>query len=92
MSFPMEDTVVTSKEIAALDKKIEALKLKLYKAKEVYDSLADQMSSLLEQRYPERKEKAIKDRLYEAYRNSGKIVDFIIDFNKNVDDEDDFWS
>ena len=53
MSFPMEDTVVTPKEIAALDKKIEALKPKLYKAKEVYDSLADQRSSLLEQRYPE---------------------------------------
>ena len=88
MSFPMEDTVVTPKEIAALDKKIEALKSKLYKAKEVYDSLADQRSSLLEQRYPEWKEKAIKDRLYEAYRNSGKTVDFI----KNADDEDNFWS
>ena len=88
----MEDTVVTPKEIAALDKKIEALKPKLYKAKEVYDSLADQRSSLLEQRYPERKEKAIKDRLYEAYRNSGKTVDFIIDFIENADDEDDFWS
>ena len=88
----MEDTVVTPKETAALDKKIEALKPKLYKAKEVYDSLADQMSSLLEQRYPERKEKAIKDRLYKAYRNSGKTVDFIIDFIENANDEDDFWS
>lgn len=83
---------MTPKEKAALDKKIEALEPKLFKAKEVYDSLADQMRSLLEQRYPERKEKAIKDRLYEAYRNSGKTVDFIIDFIENADDEDDFWS
>ena len=48
------------------------------------------MSELLEQRYPERREEAIKERLYEAYKRSGKTVDFIIDFIDNADDEDDF--
>ena len=83
---------MTEKEKAALDKKIEALKPKISKAKEEYDSLIEQLSGLLEQRYPERREGAIKNRLYEAYRNSGKSVDFIIDFIENADDEDDFWA
>ena len=50
------------------------------------------MSELLEQRYPERREEAIKERLYEAYKRSGKTVDFIVDFIDNADDEDDFWA
>ena len=33
------------------------------------------MSELIEQRYPERKEEAIKNRLYEAYSRSGKTID-----------------
>ena len=41
--------------------------------------------------YPERREEAIKNRLYDAYRRSGKSVDFIIDFIENADDEDDYW-
>lgn len=44
------------------------------------------------QRFPERKEEAIKGRLYDAYRRSGKSVDFIIDFIENADDEDDYWA
>ena len=84
--------IVTAKEMAALDKKIEALKPKLFKAIEAYDSLVNQMSELIEQRYPERREEAIKNRLYEAYQRSGKTVDFIIDFIDNADDEDDYWT
>lgn len=38
------------------------------------------------------REEAIKERLYEAYKRSGKTVDFIIDFIDNADDEDDFWA
>ena len=82
---------MNEKEAAALDEKIEALKSKMSKAKKAYDDLIDQMSELLDQRYPERKEEAIKERLYEAYRRSGKTVDFIIDFIENADDEDDYW-
>jgi hypothetical protein len=50
------------------------------------------MSELLDQRDPERREEAIKNRLYDAYRRSGKNVDFIIDFIENADDEDDYWA
>ncbi len=49
------------------------------------------MAELLEQRYPERREEAIKNRLYEAYQRSGKSIDFIIDFIENAD-EDDYWT
>lgn len=83
---------MTSKEIAAIDKKIEDLKPKIFKAKETYDALMDQMAALIEQRYPERKEEAIKNRLYEAYKRSGKTVEFIIDFIENANDEDDYWA
>ena len=50
------------------------------------------MSALLKQRYPERQEEAIKTRLYETYKKSGKTLDFIIDFIENADDEDDYWA
>lgn len=83
---------MTSKEIAALDKKIDALKPKISKAKATYDSLVEQMSVLMAQRYPERQEEANKNRLYEAYKRSGKTLDFIINFIENADDEDDFWT
>ena len=82
---------MTQEEKEELDKEIEALKPKIFKAKDIYDSLVDEMSELLEKRYPERREEAIKDRLYDAYRRSGKSVDFIIDFIENADDEDDYW-
>lgn len=83
---------MTTKEMAALDRKIEALKPKISEARKTYDSLIDQMAVLIEQRYPERQEAAIKERLYEAYKRSGKTVDFIIDFIENADDEDDYWA
>lgn len=83
--------IMTPKEIAALDKKIEKLKPKLHKADAEYNALAEQMSALLEQRYPERKEEAVKQRLYDAYKKSGKTLDLIIDFIENAPD-DDFWN
>ncbi len=48
---------MTEKEMAALDKKIEALMPKISKAKKEYDDLIGRMSELIEQRYPERKKK-----------------------------------
>ncbi len=83
---------MTQKEIDSLDKEIEALGPKISKAKKDYDDLINQLSELISQRYPERKEEAIKDRLYEAYKRSNKTVDFIIDFIENASDEDDFWN
>lgn len=83
---------MTEEEIATLDKKIEALTPKISKAKKDYDNLIEKMSELVKQRYPERQEEAIKERLYEAYKKSRKTVDFIIDFIENAPDEDDFWN
>ena len=82
---------MTQEQKENLDKKIEALKSEILKAKDTYDLLLDEMSELLDQRYPERREDAIKERLYDAYRRSGKSIDFIIDFIENADDEDDYW-
>lgn len=83
---------MTTKEIAALDKKMEALKPKISKAKKTYDDLVEQYAVLLERRYPERKEDAIKEKLYKAYKSSNKDIDFIVDFIENAPDEDDYWN
>ncbi len=83
---------MTEKEVAALDKKIEALKPKIHKAHETYETLLEQMNDLLIRRYPERQEEQIKERLWEAYKKSNKDIDFIIDFIENAPDEDDFWN
>ena len=83
---------MTSKETAALDKKIEALGYKISKAKERYDGLIEQMSELVAKRYPERQEEAVKARLFEAYKKSGKTVEFVIDFIENAPDEDGYWN
>ena len=45
---------------------------------------------LVHRRKTGRREEAIKGRLYDAYRRSGKSIDFIIDFIENADDEDDY--
>lgn len=83
---------LTEKEIAALDEKIAALEPKVYEAKRTYDDLIEELAKLIEARYPERQEDAIKDRLYQAYIHSSKDIDFIIDFIENADDEDDYWN
>ena len=83
---------MTSEEIAELDEQINALEPELYKAHEKYETLVEKMSELIKRRYPERQEDAVKNRLYEAYRKSGKTLDFIIDFIENAPNEDDFWN
>ena len=76
---------MTKEESDELDRRIEELKPELSRAKKEYDSLVERMSMLIEQRYPERRDDAIKERLFEAYRRSGKSVEFIIDFIENAD-------
>lgn len=83
---------MTKEESDELDRRIEELKPEIFRAKKEYDSLIERMSMLVEQRYPERRDDAIKERLFEAYRRSGKSVEFIIDFIENADDEDDYWA
>ena len=63
---------MTKEESDELDRRIEELKPELSRAKKEYDSLVERMSMLIEQRYPERRDDAIKERLFEAYRRSGK--------------------
>ncbi len=53
--------------------------------------MIDQLAELQDQRYPEKREEAIKERLYQAYRHSRKTVDFIIDFIENADDDNAYW-
>ena len=83
---------MTEKERQDLDRKIEALEKKVSKAHVEYEAMLEELNSLLIQRYPERQEDQVKKRLWEAYRHSGKTVDFIVDFIENADDEDDFWN
>ena len=83
---------MTSKETDALDRKIEALGSRISKAKENYEALIEQMSELVAKRYPEKQEEAIKERLYNAYKRSGKTVGFIVDFIENAPDDDDYWN
>lgn len=86
------NTTLTEKEIAALDKKIESLKPKVHKAHQQYETLLEQLSELIEARYPERQEDAIKERLWKAYKNSNKDIDLIIDYIENGPDDDDYWN
>lgn len=83
---------MTEKERQALDKKIEALEKKVSKVHIEYEAMLKELNDLLIQRYPERQEEAIKERLWNAYKKSNKNIDFIIDFIENADDVDDFWN
>ena len=71
-------TKAEKKRIEALDNKIERLQVRIMKKHEELDPLIEELTSLLEERYPERKEKRIKQELYDAYRKSNKTVDEII--------------
>ena len=83
---------MTKVEMVALDKEIAVLEEKVARAHSTYDDFVEQLHAVLLKRYPERWEDAIKNRLYEAYRRSGKTLDFIIDFIEHADNEDDYWN
>lgn len=83
---------MTVKEAAALDKRIERLQDKIIKVKHEYEDMLEQLNDLMEQRNPEKKEEAVKERLWKAYSHSGKSLDFIIDFIENAPDDDDYWN
>lgn len=89
----MERKQLSEKEIAELDKQIEDLQNRVYKAKKEYDSLSDQLSDILIQRYPERQAEYIKDILYDAYSRSHKSLELIVSYmlNENLDDEGAYW-
>lgn len=83
---------MTDKEAVALDKRIEQLQDKIIKAKHEYEDMLEQLNDLMEQRNPEKKEEAVKERLWQAYQQSGKSLEFIIDFIENAPDDDDYWN
>ncbi|MGI6765663.1 MAG: hypothetical protein ACOX4R_07065 [Lentihominibacter sp.] len=64
---------ITAKErqrLATLDRKIERLKEKVAVKHEEYNSLIKELSDLMDERYPERKEEHVKEALYKAYVGS----------------------
>lgn len=69
-----------------LDRQIEILQKKVIQKHHEYNELTEQLSVLLEERYPERKRDRIKDSLYEAYEQSGRALDEIVDLIKHADE------
>lgn len=66
--------------------KIEKLQEKVIKKHEEYNAVAEELSRLLEERYPERKTEKIKQALYDAYVKSERSLDEIIDLIQNADE------
>ena len=74
------------KHIEALDRKIEKLQEKVIKKHKEYSVLAEELSTLLDERHPERKIERAKQALYDAYVESERLLDEIIDLIRNADE------
>lgn len=74
------------KHIEALDRKIERLQEKVIKKHKEYSVLAEELSTLLDERHPERKIERVKQMLYDAYVESERSLDEIIDLIRNADE------
>lgn len=74
------------KHIEALDRKIERLQEKVIKKHKEYSVLAEELSTLLDERHPERKIERAKQVLYDAYVESERSLDEIIDLIRNADE------
>ena len=72
------------KHIEALDRKIERLQEKVIKKHKEYSVLAEELSALLDERHPERKIERAKQALYDAYVESERSLDEIIDLIRNA--------
>lgn len=68
-----------------LDKKIEELQEIVCEKHKEYNALVEELAVLLDERHPERKTERIKDTLYEAYMNSGRSLDEIINLIQDAD-------
>ena len=80
-----EQTAAEKRRIAALDKKIEKLQNEVTKKHQEYDAAAEKLMEVLYERFPERKTERIKDELYDAYVESGRDLDEIIDLILHAD-------
>ena len=72
--------------IEALDRKIERLQEKVIKKHKEYSVLAKELYTLLDERHPERKIERAKQALYDAYLESERSLDEIIDLIRNADE------
>jgi hypothetical protein len=63
-------TAAEKKKIEALDRKIERVQKKVFAKREEYDTLLGELSKLMDERHPERREENIKEALYKAYQKS----------------------
>lgn len=70
----------------ALDRKIEKLQEKVAKKHQEYNTVVDELSALLDERYPERRIDRIKEALYDAYSESGRSLDEILELIQNADE------
>ena len=68
-----------------LDKKIEELQDKVFKKRDEYNALVEELAVLIDERHPERRTERIKESLYEAYRKSGRPLDEIIELIQDAD-------
>ena len=80
---------LSEKEKKTLDKKMEALKPKISKAKQQYEELVSLYAELLDQRHPEQQEEQVKETLFRAYLKSERTLEEILAFMEGYD-EDDF--
>ena len=67
-----------------LDKKIEKMQAIVFEKHKEYNDLVEQLEVLLDERYPERKTDRIKDALYDAYIQSDRSLDEILDLIQDV--------
>lgn len=74
------------KHLEAMDRKIERLQEKVIKKHKEYSALAEELSTLLNERHPERKIERAKQALYDAYVESERSLDEIIDLIRNADE------
>ena len=68
-----------------LDRKIERLQGEVFKKRDEYNTLMEELAELIDERYPERRTERIKESLYEAYRKSGRSLDEIIELIQDAD-------
>ena len=59
---------------------------KVIKKHKEYSVLAEELSTLLDERHPERKIERVKQALYDAYMESERSLDEIIDLIRNADE------
>ena len=90
MDFIKEIPQLPEKEKKALDKKLQALEPKLFKAKQQYDVLSEEYHELWNRRHPEKQEEYVKETLYKAYLHSRRTLEEILIYMAMPGDEEQY--